>query len=64
MLAVSTLEQLHNLYDTNNVCLKKFFWESKSYEEQKEETVRILETHPDRERLITMFANVQKYGIS
>lgn len=61
IIGVTTLEQLHNIYETNEVALKRLFWESNAYQQQKEETKERLKNHPDRERLEKVFANVGRW---
>ena len=64
ILSISSLESLHALYETCNVIQKKLFRETKAYEDMKQETERILETHLDRERLKKVFEDVRTNGIS
>lgn len=64
ILGVTTLQQLHQIYETDEVALKRLFWDSNAYKKQKEETAEILKNHPDRERLEKMYESIRKYGIS
>ncbi len=58
---VSTLQQMHDFYDTNYMTLNRYFRDTQTYADMKANTAKMLETHPDGERLKKVFANVWKW---
>jgi hypothetical protein len=49
---------MHDFYETKYMTLNRYFRDTQSYADMKAETAKILENHPDRERLKNVFANV------
>lgn len=60
-LWISTLSQLHDIYKTTCATVNRYFRDTQSYADMKIETAKMLETHPDWERLKKVFANVWKW---